>query len=405
MEEYLLMHKDIVTAKFKATNTGEIAELSLVRDNLMHLPLPVQKIINIPEIYIEDYAAYKSQDILTVNEEGIGLFEVWIGDRTVPPYRENKRLYIPKDITAFEYMLSNHSYSFTDCYWTKKVTESLNWEAVKWINNKKLDTLSLIESNRKQGELYSEINSTLAGQLEKYWYCTVNKNAKHLMLAKITLNNQILTIREIIASRIYEKQVYKNHCKYSYIHNKEGKIIGCKCKAFTSDQDELITAYDLLKAEGITQFKDVYNNIVYRAEVYGADVDKVRKQLDIQTIVDYLITNRDRHQNNIGFIRDPDTLQIKYMAPIFDSGSSICLEGERPESVEHTTTHNLCDTELECLKQVKDINAINLNRLPKDEWILNELSKAEDLSEYRVKRMFNLYKDKVEYIRYLQKSV
>ena len=40
-------------------------------------------------------------------------------------------------------------------------------------------------------------------------------------------------------------------------------------------------------------------------------------------VLDYLIANEDRHQNNFGLIRNANTLEWIGPAPIFDSGSSM----------------------------------------------------------------------------------
>jgi hypothetical protein len=40
-------------------------------------------------------------------------------------------------------------------------------------------------------------------------------------------------------------------------------------------------------------------------------------------VLDYLIANEDRHQNNFGLAHDAHTLKWRWAAPIFDSGSSL----------------------------------------------------------------------------------
>ena len=83
----------------------------------------------------------------------------------------------------------------------------------------------------------------------------------------------------------------------------------------------------------MTQHPDVWEKIIELSSNYGADPEIVRKQMDLQCLVDYIITNRDRHENNIVFLRDIETMRIFDIAPIFDSGSSEQLEGVLPEGV------------------------------------------------------------------------
>ena len=189
------------------------------------------------------------------------------------------------------------------------------------------------------------------------------------------------------------------------MRNRDGIIVGCSCPAFTSEEAELITAYDLLEEYNLTQQEDVYEQIIIRACEYGLEEDRARKYMDIQTLVDYLITNRDRHQGNIGFLRDPDSLHIISPSPVFDSGSSKEKEFEKPEGVYLTTVNGLYPTETECIKHIKNVEAIPCNKLPSDECIYEELKKSSSLSEYRIEMLTKLYSNKVKYLKELQNSV
>ena len=43
-------------------------------------------------------------------------------------------------------------------------------------------------------------------------------------------------------------------------------------------------------------------------------------------LLDYLIMNVDRHLNNLGIIRDVNTLRWLRVAPIFDSGEAMNID-------------------------------------------------------------------------------
>jgi hypothetical protein len=49
----------------------------------------------------------------------------------------------------------------------------------------------------------------------------------------------------------------------------------------------------------------------------------MRDALDRMMVLDYLIVNEDRHQNNFGVLRNADTLEWLGPAPIYDSGTSL----------------------------------------------------------------------------------
>ena len=124
--------------------------------------------------------------------------------------------------------------------------------------------------------------------------------------------------------------------------------------------------------------------------------------LDTQTIVDYLITNRDRHQGNVGFLRDPDTLQIVRVAPVYDSGSSENMEYELPIDTEHTRVNGLYPTEKDCLEHVSNLNCVDLDQLPGYEEIRAELEKSSSLSPARKDFLVKLYKDKVAVLKLMK---
>ena len=64
-------------------------------------------------------------------------------------------------------------------------------------------------------------------------------------------------------------------------------------------------------------------------------------------VLDYLIANEDRHQNNFGWVRDANTLEWIEAVPTFDSGSSLgydklassILAGRRVECKPFKRTH------------------------------------------------------------------
>ncbi len=376
---FLLMHRDIETCRFLYHN-GEVENMQIL--NTDHLPLPLKRILH--------YEYFENSDRTLVNEEGRYLLEEWIDDRSIPMNRLNLKLYSYK----VSDMIKMHAVSFTDNYWIKNADteQNLHWESVNLFSNAKVDTFDAIEMNRENGGKYSKINNTLGGTLEKYWFASDQR----LMLAKKTpIVFDMLTIREVIASNIYRMQGYDNYCGYHYIINRHSQIVGCMCKAFTSAERELITAYDLLAEYGYQQKDDLYEYVKKFAEIYGCKREKTTRMLDIMTVVDYLITNRDRHQNNIGFIRNPVTLKIIDTAPIFDNGSSIELEGQFPLGVQNTSVHNLCNTEKECFDQVENKNCIDISKLPTVEWVRDEWKKSENsLSD---QKYAGLYEQKVVY--------
>lgn len=60
-------------------------------------------------------------------------------------------------------------------------------------------------------------------------------------------------------------------------------------------------------------------------------ISGVARALDQMMVLDYLIVNEDRHFNNFGLLRNPDTLEWLGPAPIYDSGSSLGYDKLTPQ--------------------------------------------------------------------------
>ena len=391
---YILLHKNIPLCIFNMEM--EVAEAVFSKRNSTHLPLPLKRILHYPDEFISGETANE----WILNEEGCALVDLWLNDRTIPANRENIRKYYSGKYTGITWMLENHSCSMDDCYWTKKLYENITWDSVKLFENPAVDILYLSGEPVTDERKYSGIHATLGGQLEKYWYYEQSGSMKSLYLCKRTDRlSDILNIREVLASDIYRRIGTVSYCDYRYVRNREHEIAGCVCPAFTSEEKELVTAYDLLEEYGMTQQKDVYERIIRYAAAYGLAETDTRRYLDCQTIVDYLVTNRDRHQGNIGFLRNPDTLQLLSPAPVFDSGSSKEKEFELPLGVLGTTVNGLYPTETECLAHVKDIRILDYGKLPSKHHVLAELRKSTSLSEDRIQRLACLYEQKAAFLQ------
>ena len=390
MDKYILLHKDHAVAEF-STKRDTVLQAAIYKENIKELPLPLKRLLHNPVEFIES----EDQTKYTINDDGCWLMEQWISDREIPANRDNLSKYLERGKTAREWMLENNAFSFTDCYWIKKERDDLCWSDIV-AKKQDVDNLSLTHDENR---LYHGVNSTLGGELEKYWF---TNNGELWICKKTPKPYDVLNARELMASLIYEKQGYTKACHYDFVTDKTGDIVGCACKAFTDNQTELVTAYDLLEEYNMTQQDDVYEKIIDYSCAYGMDRNTAEKYMDMQTLVDYIITNRDRHQGNIGFLRDADTLQIIDVAPIFDSGSSKHLEGEQPEDTIHTKVNSLYPTEGECLSHVKDYFVLDVSKLPTIDEIEDILNQCSYISEYRKDQLLSLYEQKVDYVLQMQ---
>jgi len=390
---YILKHKDNNIAYFTIEKRDVIA-CTFSKYNIEQLPLPLKRLIQPGQK--EEFIAGEDTITYELNEDGCFLFDEWLSNREIPVNRDNYKSYISDSSSPREWLLKNHGYSFDDCYWVQRSGESLQWDDILHIRSS-VDSFYAVKD--KDGR-YKGHSATLGGQLEKFWFKKDNK----ILLCKRTDDlSDILMIRETIASLIYSKQDSIAYCEYKLAYNREHKIVGCICESFISDNMELVTAYDLLEEHNLTQSRDVWEQLIKHTAVNGLDKTKVRRYLDTQTIVDFLISNRDRHQNNIAFIRDADTLKLLRPAPVFDSGSSKYMEGTNPETLFNTSVNGLYSTEIECLEHVSDFNSVDISLLPSAEDISALLSESFYLSDKRKAFLVQMYTDKVNLLTTLQK--
>lgn len=109
------------------------------------------------------------------------------------------------------------------------------------------------------------------------------------------------------------------HVDYSLIWN-DGYPYSV-CEDFITPDTELISAWRVMKTQKKSNSHSVYQHFLTCCQSLG--VTNIVSALDQMLVLDYIIANEDRHLNNFGLLRNPETLEWIGMAPIFDSGSSL----------------------------------------------------------------------------------
>lgn len=132
-------------------------------------------------------------------------------------------------------------------------------------------------------------------------------------------------------------------------------------------------------------------------------------------ILDSMILNTDRHLNNFGFLRDPETLEWKGCAPIFDSGTSMLHHVSVPvlkinfeneikqlKSKPFYKTFNEQLQRLPCQKYYDKLEINNLSGI--DVYLKNLLSKNINISQERAELLCNILKNQIRDVRICLKS-
>ena len=224
--------------------------------------------------------------------------------------------------------------SMNDSYWIKTFDSNERWSDV----DPKHNSLSQIVANI----LLVGESLTLTGKIHNpeftnkgaYPKCWIREDEPYLY--KASTNGEIESEIEISVSKILDC-FNVNHATYlpaTYQNNSEESLRLCKSKNIATDNLDMLTAEDF----------SIYCNrkqISFIPAVQKLDSDNFYKMC----IVDYLISNSDRHNGNWGFYVDNNTGNIKGLHPLYDhnnafdktfmkdGGESLLFQGKTQEEV------------------------------------------------------------------------
>ena len=311
MSKYILMHKDNPVAAL------EIDEASGV-------------ISAIGEVYAEKHIPLG----ITVKRGRIERSELndWWKGRAIPASRSGiKTVLEDLQIATTQRLLEKClGLSLSDQYWICPQSRNLKWSEINFFENNFSDDMgNILFGKVSSGEmiLNDEISlmspdNTSDGWLKKKWKII---NGKRCLIKGGSGAIQQEPYNEVIASKIMERLDIP-HVKYSLIMEEEYPY--SICEDFITPQTELISAWYVMQTEKKPNHISVYQHYVNCCEKLG--IPKIKESLDQMMVVDYLIANEDRHQNNFGVIRDVKKLNFIGAAPLFDSGTSLWFDKPTP---------------------------------------------------------------------------
>lgn len=368
--KYYLMHKDVYVALFEVDN---------------------EKVTNVEFCTDENSKSHLPFGINTKQQ-----LKNWVMHRCIPNTRRNlKSALLNVGVSsAFKYMLQNRGLSLTDCYWFMSWDErgAVHWKDVEMYNNKFEINCSF--------ELDDELNpsSTLRGNLEKKW-AYVWDGVNLFIKGNRSDNSCMESLCEVFASNMHKLQGYKNYVTYELMDLviREGaKSTVCICFNFTGVNRELVHAIDIIENKHRPNDISYYEFYISECEKNGLDV---REFLEYQIMTDFIMSNTDRHLNNFGILRNPDTLEWVGFAPIFDSGNAMfCDLDYVPVSYDgllNLTTSSFLNREVNMLKYVKNHDLVDASKLPDDIYLYNLLLR-DNMPEEDILNTVRAYKHKVK---------
>lgn len=341
MVRYTLMHKEVCVAEMELDETtGYIKKIGELY-SAEHLPVGIAVKKN-----IIDRAA---------------LNEWWI-DRSIPASRSG----IKQALEVFE--LSNtkvllmrcFGLSLSDQYWIRSRETNITWKEINFFDNPFSEDIGdvLIGKTTETANFdFRSPDNTSDGCLKKRWEsidgkrCLVKGGSNPFMQQPFN---------EVIATRIMECLGIE-HIPYKVMW--DGDKPYSVCEDFITADTELVSAWRVMQTQKRDNSTSVYRHYVNCCEALG--IKNIVHSIDQMIVLDYIIANEDRHQNNFGLVRNANTLEWIGAAPIFDSGSSLgydkrsnqIVSGKEIECKPFKKTHT------EQLKLVSSFDWIKFDRL------------------------------------------
>ena len=323
----------------------------------------------------------------------------WWKYRAIPDSRKklHKFLNTQNCEDSLHFLIKNLALSLTDCYWICPIDMDLKWDNVNLFNN-----TNKIIFKSDQGEFSNNPNCTLTGTMGKE---AIFKNNKWILKKYSETNEGEQCINETFANLINYNQNFSDYVIYNLQYD-TNRCIGCSCPFFTDINNELITAYNFTSYE--KQYNDAsnYEHYIKLCSDFGLDENYVRSFMDYQTLLDFVLTNTDRHYLNFGVIRDTNNLKIKKLAPIYDCGNSMFYNNSY-----NLSAYNILNTEItgmakyeeKMLSYVKNKNILDIEKLPNKEQT-KEFYICNGLNEQRADAIANNYQKKIEMLNKFQKG-
>lgn len=336
----------------------------------------------------------------------------WWEMRAVPASRATMQQVINNAncLNTEVYLAKNLGLSMTDTYWIKPSGIDLSFDNVKFAN---LAAYSHGKIPYHNATSYDP-NASLGGQMEKYW--DLMHKTPILVKESYKYYGQ-QSINEVFASIVHSRQPSNVEFVRYTAEMTEDRGVQCKCPAFTSENIELLSAYEMVESRKIQNSQALYDEYINICVENGIDYNQIQEFMDYQTMTDFLITNTDEHLLNFGVLRDPNTMKLIGPAPIFDSGNSMFYSDGRKTPYTRAGILDIPITsfykrEEKLLGKVKNKTAVDLNSIPSagevkelyanagiPEEKANVISKNYDtkakmLSEFQRRKTISLYKEK-----------
>ncbi len=345
--KYTLIHKNVAVADIEIDETlGGVTKIRNITAK-EHLPVGTIRIQRDDEV-VDRYA-----------------FNQWWTGRSIPASRmgvtdalETLGIYNTKLL-----LTKCLGLSLSDHYWIKPYNKNILWEDVNFFDNDFSDDIGdvLFGMNGKNADFdFVSPDNTSDGNLQKRWKII---DGKRCLLKSGSTPFRQQPFNEVIATLVMNKLGIE-HIPYTitWIDSKPYSI----CEDFVTKDTELISAWRVLQLRQKENHESCYLHYVNICKELGIDIVPA---LDRMIVLDYIIANEDRHFNNLGLLRDANTLEWIGAAPIFDSGTSLWYD---------TSARGISTYDIPC-KPFKKKHSEQLRMVSSFDWLdISKLNGIED---------------------------
>ena len=314
---YTLMNYSYESAEIDITENGDAKILSIT--DCDRLPFGIQ---------------YSPKD--TIDQD----LTKWMHQRVIPGNRKGLsrlRLIMPEDMLMNSLRYSRGQ-SLSDGFWFRKEGETATYDDISYREHGFSESLGdYILMNGEKTDSFNAPELATNGMLGKAWK---KKNGRFFLYKMGSCPNHEEPYNEVMASEIMSRMLSVPCVSYEldFVNGRPVSV----CEGFLHDGEELVTAEEILES---TERKPGWTiDMIIRQRCRELSIPGAEDFLNEMKVLDYLISNQDRHLGNYGFIRDVKTLRFKGPAPIFDNGTSLWVDDRTMTSSQtvEQMKHSLC---------------------------------------------------------------
>ena len=323
----------------------------------------------------------------------------WWTYRAIPEKRFMMNVAKEVDIdNPLMFQTKNLALSLSDSYWVCPTSMNLNWNEINLYEN----TKHAVFVSKEDKEFTNDPNSTLNGSRPKKAFFQ-NGKWDLIKYRETTYGEQC--INEAFATGIHEQQGFTHFTQYT-LQTKGERPFSCTCRFFTGKNIEFVPAWNFVANKKTMNDRSPYESYIEQCVSYGLREEEVRRIMDYQTLTDFVITNSDRHYNNFGILRDPESLEVLSLAPLFDFGNSMffrdCFSMSAYDILNLEITA-MAKKEEKMLEYVKDKTVVDIERLPNQQDAADYYAQY-GLPEEMVMAISGNYQKKIEMLYMFRKG-